>query len=142
MPQIKDVMTKNVKLINPTDTLQVAAQAMREQGCGILPVQEDDQLIGMITDRDIVIRCLAQGDGPDAEVGDAMTEEVKYCYEDDELAAICQNMAENQLRRLPVMNKDKRLVGIVSLSDLSKQEPQGAGQALSEITKPNGQYHT
>jgi len=142
MPQIKDVMTKDVKLINPTDSLQQAAQLMREQGCGILPVQEDDQLVGMITDRDIVIRCIAEGGGSDAEVGDFMSEEVKYCYETDELAAICQNMAENQLRRLPVMNDQKRLVGIVSLSDLSKQEPQGAGQALSEITKPNGQNYT
>jgi CBS domain-containing protein len=138
MALIKDVMTPDPKLITPADNLQQAAQQMRENNCGILPVQDGDRLVGMITDRDIVIRCIADGKGPDTQVRAAMTEEVKYCFEEDEVEDVCQNLGENQLRRLPVLNQEKRLVGIVSLSDLSSVEPDIAGEALNQITQTGG----
>src|SRR5216683_4993905 len=117
--KIRDVMTKGAKLASPEDTLQHAAQLMRECDCGILPVADGDRLVGMITDRDIAIRCVAEGKGPNARVTEAMTQEVMYCFEDQDTQHVCQNMADIQVRRLPVMNRTKRLVGIVSLSDLA-----------------------
>src|SRR5436305_8700896 len=112
--KISKVMKRDAKLTSPNDTLQHAAKLMKDCDCGILPVAEGDRLIGMITDRDIAVRCIAEGKGPDCKVRDAMTEEVKYCFEDEDIDHVCKNMADIQVRRLPVMNRDKRLVGIVS----------------------------
>src|SRR5436305_388042 len=123
---IRDVMTRDAKLIYPDDTLQQAAMLMQDCDCGVLPVADGDRLVGMLTDRDIAIRCIAQGKGPNAQVAEAMTQEVLYCFDDQDTQQICQNMADIQVRRLPVMNRDKRLVGIVSLSDLARKEPNTA----------------
>jgi CBS domain-containing protein len=136
----RDVMTRDAKLTNPDDTLRHAAQMMKECDCGLLPVAEGDHLVGMITDRDIAVRCIAEGKGPDTKVREAMTQEVKYCFEDEDCEHVAQNMAEIQVRRLPVMNRDKRLVGIVSLADLARKEPETA-MALHGITQPGGQHN-
>src|SRR5947207_9773339 len=117
--KIRDCMTANAKLCSADDTVQQAAKLMQECDCGIIPVSEGDRLIGMITDRDIALRCIAAGKGPDCKVRDCMTDEVKYCFEDEDTQHVCQNMADIQVRRLAVLNRDKRLVGIVSLSDLA-----------------------
>ena len=117
--KIRDVMTRDAKLAHPNDTLQHAAKLMRECDCGVLPVAEGDRLIGMITDRDIAIRGIADGKGPGARVLEAMTQDVKYCFEDEDASHVCKNMSEIQVRRLPVMDRNKRLIGIVSLSDLA-----------------------
>jgi CBS domain-containing protein len=138
--QIRNVMTRNPQLINPDDTIQHAARLMAECDCGILPVSEGDHLVGMISDRDIAIRGIGNGKGPHSKVRDAMTREVKYCFEDEDAAHVAKNMADLQVRRLPVMNRDKRLVGIVSLSDLARKEPE-MGKALAEIAQPGDQHN-
>ena len=138
--KIRNVMSKDVKLANPNDTLQHAAQMMKECDCGILPVGEGDRLVGMLTDRDIAVRCVAAGNGPQSKVRDCMTEEVKYCFDDEDCDQVCKNMAELQVRRLPVLNRDKRLVGIVSLADLARRQPEAA-QALHGIAQPGGQHN-
>ena len=103
--------------------------------------RENDRLIGMITDRDIAIRGVAAGKGPDTPVRDVMSTEVKYCFEDEDVAHVAENMAELQVRRLPVMNRNKRLVGIVSLADLATEAslPKTA-KALHGISQPGGQH--
>src|SRR5215472_10203953 len=111
--KIGNVMSRDVQLIKPDDTIRSAAALMKKIDAGLLPVTEDDKLVGMITDRDIAIRGVAEGKGPDAKVRDAMSPEVKYCFEDENVAHVAENMAELQVRRLPVMNRDKLLVGIV-----------------------------
>jgi len=117
--KISNVMSKDVQLIKSDDTIRSAAALMKKIDAGLLPVTENDKLVGMITDRDIAVRGVAEGKGPDAKVRDAMSPEVKYCFEDEDVAHVAENMAELQVRRLPVMNRDKRLVGIVSLADLA-----------------------
>jgi CBS domain-containing protein len=138
--KIRDVMTRTAQLTSPDDTLRHAAQMMKECDCGVLPVAEGDRLVGMITDRDIAVRGIADGKGPDAKVRDVMTDEVMYCFDDDGIQQVCQNMAEIQVRRLPVVSRDKRLVGIVSLSDLAKKEA-NAAKALRGIARPSEQHN-
>jgi CBS domain-containing protein len=138
--KIRDVMTRTAHLTSPKDTLRHAAQMMKECDCGVLPVAEGDRLVGMLTDRDIAVRGLAEGKGPDAKVREAMTQEVMYCFDDEDIQHVCQNMAEIQVRRLPVVNRDKQLVGIVSLSDLAKKEA-NAAKALRGIARPSEQHN-
>jgi CBS domain-containing protein len=106
---------------------------------GILPVGENDRLVGMITDRDIAVRGIAEGKGPKTKVRELMTPAVKYCFADEEVEEIASNMADIQLRRLPVLDHDKRLVGILSLSDIAVgDEPEQAAEALCGISRPSG----
>jgi CBS domain-containing protein len=135
--KISSVMSRDVQLIKPDDTIRSAAALMKKIDAGLLPVTENDKLVGMITDRDIAIRGVAEGKGPDAKVRDAMSPEVKYCFEDEDVTHVAENMAELQVRRLPVMNRDKRLVGIVSLADLAIEGslPKTA-KALHGISQP------
>jgi len=140
--KIGNVMSRDVQLVEPDDTIRVAAALMKKIDAGLLPVTENDKLVGMITDRDIAIRGVAEGKGPDSKVRDAMSPEVKYCFEDEDVAHVAENMAELQIRRLPVMNRSKRLVGIVSLSDLATEGslPKTA-KALHGISQPGGQHN-
>lgn len=138
--KISKVMKRDAKLTSPDDTIQHAAKLMKDCDCGVLPVAEGDRLVGMITDRDIAVRCIAEGKGPNARVRDAMTQEVKYCFEDEDISHVCANMSEIQVRRLPVVDRNKRLVGIVSLSDLAHQSPATA-RALQGITQPSQQHN-
>jgi CBS domain-containing protein len=104
-------------------------------------VREGDRLVGMITDRDIAIRAVAQGRGPDTSIREAMTDEVLYCFEDDDTAKVERNMANIKVRRLPVLNRDKRLVGIVSLGDLAMADKAAkVGAAMAGISQPGGQH--
>jgi CBS domain-containing protein len=108
---------------------------------GFLPVEENDRLVGTITDRDIAVRAVAEGMDPDTKVRKIMTRDVKYCFADEDVAAVARNMGDIQVRRLPVMNRDKRLVGVVALGDIALvggAEP--AGAALSEISEPGGPH--
>jgi CBS domain-containing protein len=135
---VNECMTRDVRLIDPDDTLRDAAVAMAEIDAGFLPVRENDRLVGIITDRDIAIRGVAKGLSPDAEVRAVMSDEIRYCFEDDEADDVLANMGEIQVRRLPVMNHDKRLVGVVSISDLAGNgEEMQAGEALCEIARPS-----
>lgn len=138
--KIRDVMTREAKLANPDGTLQHAAKLMKDCDCGCLPVAEGDRLVGMITDRDIAVRAIAEGKGPNSKIRDAMTAEVKYCFEDEDLSDVCENMGDIQVRRLPVMDRNKRLVGIVSLGDLALKEPKTA-KALRGIARQSAQHN-
>jgi CBS domain-containing protein len=134
-------MTPSVRIASPNDSLQTAAQIMCECDFGYLPVGENDRLVGMITDRDIAVRAVASGASPTAPVRDFMTDDVKYCYADDEIDDVMENMAEQKLRRLPVLDDRKRLVGVLSLSDAARQsEPEVAGEALGRIARPGGAH--
>jgi CBS domain-containing protein len=105
---------------------------------GALPVSEEDRLVGMITDRDIAVRGVAAGKTPNAKVRDVMTPEIKYCFDDQELDEIAANMADIQVRRLPVVDRDKRLVGILSLGDIAVSDDSDcAVEALSGISRSN-----
>lgn len=138
--KVSECMTRDVRIATPEETLQTAAVAMGEIDAGFLPVSENDRLIGIVTDRDIAIRGVAQGCPPDAKVRDVMSNEVKYCFEDDEVEAVLDNMGEIQVRRLPVVNKEKNLVGIVSITDLAGGQATHAGQALSDIARPSAMH--
>ena len=135
--KVEDVMTRDVAIAHPEQSLQQAARLMCELDIGALPVADDDRLVGMITDRDIVIRAVAEGLGPSATVGEVMTTEVKYCYCHQELAEVSDNMADVQLRRLPVVNRDKELVGILALGDIATSSDHDcAADALAGISRP------
>jgi CBS domain-containing protein len=139
--KISEVMTRDVRIADPDMTIAEAAQLMAELDAGVLPVANSERLIGMLTDRDIAIRGIGQGLGPKTKVSEIMTEDVKYCYEDDSCADVAKNLGEIQLRRLPVVNRDKRLVGIVSIGDLAvTMGPDGeaVGDSLAGISRPNG----
>ncbi|QEN85269.1 CBS domain-containing protein [Labrys sp. KNU-23] len=139
--KIKQAMTGEVCVATPDETIQKAAQLMLGLDIGMIPVADGDQLVGMITDRDIAVRGVAAGLGVDTLVRDVMTADVKYCFDDDEIEDVLDNLGEIQLRRLPVVNRDKRLVGIVSLSDLARSKaPDKAGIALGEIARPGGEH--
>lgn len=140
--KVADAMTRDVRLVSPEDSLEAIAKIMATENLGFLPVRENDRLVGMITDRDIVVRGLARGMGGDAHVRDAMTEDVKYCYEDAELHDVVRNMADIQVRRMPVVNRDKRLVGVVSLADavLKDDDPESVGIAMSGVVEPGGSH--
>src|SRR5262245_23000408 len=137
---VKDVMTRRVEVIHPDSTLQEAAERMKELDVGPLPVCDGDRLIGMITDRDITVRSTAQGQDPWTDrVRDAMTPGVIYCFEDQEVAEAARLMKDEQVRRLLVLNRDKWLVGIVSLGDLAVEtgDDQLAGDTLEAVSEPN-----
>ena len=139
--RVSEAMTRDVQLIEPTQNIREAAQLMAELDAGIIPVREGDQLVGMITDRDIAVRAVAEGRGPDTAVREVMTDDVKYCYEDDDTDDVARNMADIRVRRLPVLTREKRLVGIISLGDMAvSDEPGKAGEAVAGISQPGGQH--
>jgi CBS domain-containing protein len=139
--QVSEVMSGDVCIANPRQSIREAAQMMAQIDAGALPVGENDRLVGMITDRDIAVRAVAAGKGPDTPVREVMSEEVKYCFADEEIGEVAQNMADIKLRRLPVLDADKRLVGIISLADIALAEgPAPAGQALCGISEPGGDH--
>ena len=138
---VSEAMTHDVRLANPTQTIREAARMMADIDAGAVPVQENDRLVGMITDRDIAVRAVAAGKGPDTPVRDVMSQEVKYCYDDEDMDHVAKNMADIRVRRLPVVNREKRLVGIVSLGDVAlKQGERPAGKAVKGVSKPGGPH--
>jgi CBS domain-containing protein len=140
--RVSEAMTRDVRVATPGQSIRDAAKTMAEIDAGVLPVGENDRLIGMITDRDIAIRGVAAGKGPDTPVREVMSSEVKYCFEDEDIEHVAGNMAEIQVRRLPVVSRDKRLVGIVSLGDVAKSDGGGrkAAEAVKGVSKPGGQH--
>ena len=133
---IREVMTHHVKIASPDDTLRHAAQMMDEIDCGVLPVAENDRLVGMVTDRDITVRAVAQGRSPDkCKVREVMSTEIKFVYDDQSVADATRNMSDLQVRRLPVLNRKKRLVGIVSLGDVAISYTDRAAEALKHVSQ-------
>lgn len=137
---VQEIMTRDVELTSPNTSISDAARKMRSQNIGALPVGENDRLIGMLTDRDIVTRAVAEGRPPtDTSVRDAMSKKVCYCFEDDDVKRAAQIMAEHQVRRLPVLSRDKRLVGVVALADLGRSHKDAGQKALSGVSQPSTQ---
>lgn len=133
---IREVMTRDVKIAAPGDTLQHAAQMMKDIDAGVLPVGENDRLVGILTDRDITIRAVALGKAPGTcHVRDVMSSDIKYVYEDESIEDAARNMGELQIRRLPVLSRDKRVVGIVSLGDVALKKKDSAGDALKDVSR-------
>jgi CBS domain-containing protein len=132
-------MTRDVRVANPGQTIRDVAKIMAEIDAGSMPVGEDDRLVGMITDRDIAVRAVGRNRGPLTPVREVMSREVKFCYDDEDADHVARNMADLQVRRLPVVDRDKRLVGILALSDLATQGgTRPAAQALEGISQPGG----
>ena len=139
--KVSKIMSRDVTLLNPDQTICVAASLMAEIDAGALPVGENDRLVGMITDRDIVIRAVAQGRSADTKVADVMSKEVLYCFDTDEIDEVTRNMGKARVRRLPVVNRDKRLVGIVSLGDLARNDDAtNIGQTVTRVSTPGGKH--
>jgi CBS domain-containing protein len=138
--RVNEVMTRGVECIDPDASLQEAAAKMKALDIGPLPVCDNDRLAGMVTDRDITVRATAEGEDPtEIRVRDIMTPEVFYCFEDDLVEDAARQMEEKQIRRLLVLNRDKRLVGIVSLGDLAVEtgDDQMVGNTLEAVSEPN-----
>ena len=141
--KVGECMTWDVLIANPEQSIGDAARAMREVDIGVLSVGETDRLVGMVTDRDIAVRGIGEGLGPDARIRDVMSSEVLYCFEDQAIEEVLDNMSEIKIRRLPVLDRSKRLVGSVSLADMiTKADGHAAktGTTLSAITEPGGAH--
>jgi len=139
--KVCDAMTADVCLADPGQTIREAARMMAERDIGALPVGQDDRLVGMVTDRDIAVRAVAEGMGPDTPISEVMSREVMYCFDDDDLDDVAANMGNIQVRRLPVVNRDKRLVGIVSFGDVAAcEDASKAGKAIAGISTPGGMH--
>jgi CBS domain-containing protein len=133
----QDIMTRDVQLLAAHDAIQAAARRMRDDNIGSLPVADGDRLQGYVTDRDLVVRGLAQGLSADTHIHDVMTDKVLYCFEHEDVEDVAANMAHNRVRRLPVLSREKRLLGIVALGDLAtKGEDTSAEDALKGVPRP------
>lgn len=137
--KLQDIMTPNVEVVAPKATLQEAAQKMKDLDVGSLPVCDGERLLGMVTDRDIAIRAVAAGKDPQATtVTEAMSSGITYCFDDQDVSDAAALMEEKQIRRLPILNRQKRLVGIISLGDLAVDggNQRMAGEAITQISRP------
>lgn len=135
--QVRDVMTQPASVINPNMSIRDAARQMRGDNIGALPIGENDRLIGVVTDRDIVVRAVAEElAAGNATVRHVKSDRVYYCFDDDSVDDVARAMAEHQVRRLPVLNRDKRLVGLVALADLGRAVSDAGKVALTGISKP------
>lgn len=139
MSQIADVMTRGVRTLSPIDSMQLAAQAMAEMNIGVVPVCDGVRLVGIVTDRDIVLRGVAQGlPAAGARIEQVMSRDVQWCFDDETVDEVGARMQQARVRRLPVVNREKRLVGIVALGDLAaKGEERCAGQVLCDVSQPS-----
>ena len=135
--RIAEVMTSHVAVLRPQDSIRRAAQVMDEMNIGSLPVCDGARLVGMITDRDITTRAIAAGLDPETtKVLDAMSEDVRWCWADDDAEQVSELMGEAQIRRIPVIDGNKKLIGMVSLGDLSAKHAPGAAETLEEVSTP------
>ena len=139
--KVSEVMTENVQTVRPDQRVQEAASFMLSADAGSIPVAEGDRLVGMITDRDIAVRGIAKGHGPDTPVRDLMSSDVICARLDDNIEDAAARMSEAQVRRLPVVDQDERLCGIVSLGDLSREaDTDCASEALEGVSQPGGEH--
>jgi CBS domain-containing protein len=137
MQPISEVMTREVSVLSPDDNLTHAAQMMRDLNVGALPVCDGRRLVGMLTDRDITIRAVAEGKSPaDVRASDVMTDQVLWCFEDQTVGEVLQQMGDQQIRRLPVVSRNMELTGVVSLGDLATRQPAQTDSTLEDISAP------
>ena len=137
--QIAEIMTRDAEVISSDAVVKEVAKKMQQLDVGFLPIRDGDRLVGMVTDRDITVRAVAEGRDPTkTPVKEVMTPEVVYCFEDQDVSEVAKLMQEKQIRRLPVLNRQKRLVGIVSLGDLAVHTGQEklAGETIKEVSEP------
>jgi CBS domain-containing protein len=119
---VREIMHKQAKVINFAQTVEEAARLMEKEDCGSIPIEKDDKMIGMLTDRDIAIRVVAKGKDPHkTKVQEVMSEGINYCYDDEDVREVSKKMAGRQQRRLPVVDRNKRLVGMISLGDIASR---------------------
>jgi CBS domain-containing protein len=139
MKTLSEVMTRSVQVVGPDDSIEEAARQMSEGDFGLMPVGENDRMVGAISDRDIAVNAVAKGKGPDTKVREVMSEGVVWAFDDCSIEEAAELMSKHQIRRLPVVNHDKRLVGIVSLGDfaIATADIETAGEALSDISQPS-----
>jgi CBS domain-containing protein len=140
--QVSQQMSRDVRVATPDQSIKEVARLMADIDAGFMPVGDNDKLVGSITDRDITVRAVAAGKGPDTLVKDVMTQDVKYCFEDEEMAQVAHSMATERVRRMPVLDRNKRLVGVVSLGDIAAAEPGLAGETAEAVAQPGGPHHT
>ncbi|MDQ3247302.1 MAG: CBS domain-containing protein [Pseudomonadota bacterium] len=139
--RISEVMTRDVKTVTPDQSAREAASFMLDEDTGSIPVMEGDRLIGMITDRDIAIRGVAEGRGPDTPVRELMSSGLICAREDDDVEEVAIKMSDAQVRRMPVVDGQERLCGIVSLGDLTRETPgETAHEVLEGVSEPGGQH--
>ena len=138
MTTVNDVMTRNVRTLSPSDTVAIAAKAMDELDVGVIPVCEGDKLLGMVTDRDIVVRAVAKGLDGNTPLAKVMSTDIRTARETDDLDTVLADMASSQIRRLPVLDGAERLVGIISIGDIAVkgQDEEDVGQSLADISAP------
>ena len=136
--KLNEIMTRDVEIVHPDDSLQIAALKMRNRNIGFLPVFDGNRLVGVLSDRDISVRALARGlNSNNLVTGDMVSSPVIYCYEDQDVEEAAQLMQENQIRRLVVLDRDKRLAGVVSLGDLAMNGSSHlSGEVLQSISEP------
>ena len=142
--KVSECMSSGVEVVTPQQTMGEAAQFMLRADAGALPVGDGERLIGMVTDRDIAVRGVAQGLGPETPVSQVMTEDLVYCYDDDDIESAALKMSDAQVRRLPVLSRDgQKLVGILSLGDISRSDraEEATQVALDGITEPGGEHN-
>lgn len=141
MGKVSEIMSANVCSVQSSDSIETVAKVMADQDMGFVPVVEGQKLVGAVTDRDIVVRGLAKGCNPSASIQDIMTGGIKCAQQDDDFASAIKTMSEAQLRRLPVVDGENNLVGVVSLADAAREkDPAVAGAALGEVTQPGGSH--
>jgi CBS domain-containing protein len=139
--KVSEVMTRDVKTVRPDDTAREAARFMLSEDAGSMPVSDGDRLIGMITDRDIAVRGVAKGYGPDTPIRELMTNDLICAREDDDVEEVAMRMSQAQVRRLPVIDANEKLCGIVSLGDLAREtDDDCAEEALEGVSQPGGQH--
>jgi CBS domain-containing protein len=139
--KVSEVMTRDVRTVRPDQTAKEAATFMLDEDAGSMPVSDGDRLIGMITDRDIAVRGVAQGYGPDTPISELMTDDIVCAREDDDIEEIATKMSRAQVRRVPVLDSNDRLCGIVSLGDLSREADEDcAEQALQGVSAPGDKH--
>ena len=138
--KVSQIMSRDVQIASPQQTIGEIARIMADREIGFMPVGEDDRLVGTITDRDIVIRAVADGLGGDTKVREVMSRDVKYCFEDEDVDEVAHNMGDIQVRRLPVVSREKRLTGVVSIGDAALAETAAAGMGLKDVARPGGAH--
>ena len=141
MAQIRDVMTHDIKTVSPSETAQQAASFMLSADTGSIPVCDGDKVVGMITDRDIAVRGVGKGLGPDCKVSELMTSDVVCARDTDDILAVAQRMSDKQVRRLPVIDAEHKLVGMVSLGDLARESQNSAAETALEGVSASGSQH-
>jgi CBS domain-containing protein len=143
MMKVSECMTTGVQVVNPQETIAEAARMMESNEVGFMPVGENGRLVGTLTDRDMVVRGLAHNRGPETQVREVMTSEVLYCFDDEDLDDAAAKMSDNQVRRLPVLNREKKLIGVITLGDIAQATDDDgvrSGETLGNVTEAGGKH--